>query len=59
MEKIVDWTARRAGGRITINGFDAETRVPVKIVGVDEIVAGRDGKPPIATDKDGDAFYLG
>jgi len=32
-----NWRAKRAGGRITVSGFDAETNEAVKLVGVDEI----------------------
>ena len=39
MQKIINWTAKRAGGRITINGVTADTLQPIKLVGVDEIKA--------------------
>lgn len=35
--KLKDWTAKRAGGRITVTGIDIETDQPQKIVGVDKI----------------------
>lgn len=57
MKQLKNWTARRAGGRITINGVDAQTGNPIKVVGVDTIEA---GSPfPIATHKDGEKFELG
>lgn len=58
MMKIKEWKAKRAGGRITIIGVNADEGGPVKIVGVDEIVAGKRGKPPVATDKDGTTYEL-
>lgn len=54
---VSNWKARRAGGRITINGVTQDGN-PIKIVGVDEIAAGKNGKPPIATDKDGTTYQL-
>lgn len=56
--KLIDWTAKRAGGRITIDGTEAATDKPRKIVGIDKI-AGRRGMSPIATDKDGVQYELG
>ena len=47
--KIRNWKARRAGGRITINGF-GEGGNPVKIVGVD-VIEPR-GSSIVAVDKD-------
>lgn len=63
MIKIEKWTARRAGGRITINGVNAETGETMKIVGVDQITGGRPGfgaasTLPIATDKTGAKYEL-
>ncbi len=64
MIRIKDWTARRAGGRITITGKDADDGEPIKIVGVDRIEAGAKhalggpAKPPVATDKSGDRYEL-
>lgn len=56
---LTDWKARRAGGRITVNGKDEQGK-PAKIVGVDVIeprtlngVAGI-----YATDKSGDVHRL-
>lgn len=59
MRKLKNWTARRAGGRITITGQDAETGAEVKVTNVDTI----DGPPEpgdatIATDKDGERYNL-
>jgi hypothetical protein len=56
--RIKEWTAKRAGGRITITGVDADAGGPVKIVGVDKIAAGKGGTMPIATDKDGKTYDL-
>lgn len=49
-----NWTAKRAGGRITLTGVD-ETGAPRKIVGIDTITF---GKPPVATHKSGDVYLL-
>lgn len=60
MLKLTNWTAKRAGGRITITGLDP-TGKEVKVVGVDTIKAGDSagmGTPPVATDKDGAKFLL-
>lgn len=58
MEKLKNWTAKRAGGRITIVGSDVETGTSVKIVGVDQIAAGKNGKPPVAVDRNGERYEL-
>jgi hypothetical protein len=42
---LTNWKARRAGGRITINGTDELGRA-AKIVGVDVIEPTGTGKPP-------------
>lgn len=55
MDKITKWKARRAGGRITINGTD-ETGVLLKLPGVDVIEA-RDDKV-VATHLGGEEFEL-
>lgn len=55
MDKITNWKARRAGGRITINGVD-DTGQPFKLVGVD-MIESRSGKV-IATDRGGEEFEL-
>lgn len=59
---IINWTARRAGGRITINGVNKATGEPIKIVGVDQIKAGKIDEglrlPPVATDKNGVEYDL-
>lgn len=47
---LTNWKARRAGGRITINGTDPEGNA-AKIVGVDVIEPFKGGV--IATDKSG------
>jgi hypothetical protein len=62
MKCITKWTARRAGGRITINGWEQaegeKVGHSIKIVGVDTIEAGKDGGNPVATDKDGERYEL-
>lgn len=55
MDTLKSWSARRSGGRITINGVD-ETGHPSKHPNVDTIVV-VDGKV-IATDKSGDRIQL-
>lgn len=69
MIKLINWTAKRAGGRITINGIDYASMKPLKVVGIDMIEApltSTDGTKasvarlnPIATDKDGTQYELG
>jgi hypothetical protein len=56
MQKVSDWTAKRAGGRITITGKD-EKRADIKVVGVDAINS-RKGKTPVAVDKNGTQYEL-
>jgi hypothetical protein len=56
MRKLKNWTAKRAGGRITIDGVDAETGKPVKVAGVDTIDPSSTN--PIAAHKDGEHFEL-
>ena len=58
MKTIINWTAKRAGGRITVYGVDEATHKPLKVVGVDLIEAARRGGP-IATTKDGVKYELG
>ena len=62
MQKLINWTAKRAGGRITVNGVDQKTQRPVKIVGIDEIRSGSvdDGLrlPSVATRFDGTEYEL-
>ncbi|WP_422057363.1 hypothetical protein [Sphingomonas sp.] len=56
---LTSWKARRAGGRITINGKDEQGK-DAKIVGVD-VIEPRifNGVPGIyATDKNGDVHRL-
>jgi len=55
MEEIRSWSAKRAGGRITITGKDAGGD-DVKIVGVDKIEAAT--PYPIAVDQHGDRYSL-
>lgn len=57
MEKIYRSTAHRAGGRITVNGFNGSAHGPPrKVVGVDKIEFG-EGKA-IATDRTGTRYEL-
>lgn len=56
MRRLKNWTAKRAGGRITIDGVDAETGKPVKVAGVDTIDPSETN--PIAAHKDGEHFEL-
>ena len=57
MNKLNGWTAKRAGGRITINAVDAEGKA-INVLGVDKITGGANGVPTIATDKNGDRYEL-
>lgn len=57
MQELMNWSAKRAGGRITVTAVDYSTKKIVKIVGVDTIEAQTDGHP-IATDKDGKRYLL-
>lgn len=54
MDTLKNWSARRSGGRITING--SRHGGTLKVPNVDTIVC-RDGKV-IATDKDGATYQL-
>lgn len=56
-EKIFDWIAKRAGGRITITGSKADGTA-IKVVGVDKIEGATMSGDPIATDKDGVKYKL-
>jgi hypothetical protein len=58
METIYNWTARRAGGRITINGTTADTTEspPRKVPNVDVIKP--DGARIVAIDKNGVTYRL-
>ena len=58
---ICNWTAKRAGGRITITGERVDNFEEVKIVGVDRIVSSPYGEEPktiIAVDKYGNEHRL-
>lgn len=58
MEQILmNWTARRAGGAITITGIDTNDQV-VKITGISEISRGRVRAYPVAIHADGRRFEL-
>lgn len=55
---LTNWKARRAGGRITVNGTLPDG-TPGKIVGVDVIVPGpREAAYCVATDKNGVEHHL-
>jgi hypothetical protein len=55
---LTNWKARRAGGRITVNGTNAEGQ-PAKIVGVDVIEPSAPGHGFVkAIDKNGDEHSL-
>jgi hypothetical protein len=57
---LTNWTAKRAGGRITIYGTN-EAGNPDRIVGVDKIApdpAGECMTAVLATDKDGEVHIL-
>lgn len=58
MDTLKSWTARRSGGRITINGIDVETGMPMKVPNIDTIVASAGSKSAVATDKNGEQFEL-
>ena len=55
MQKLFNWRAQRAGGRITIYAKDVNSSA-VRITGVDEIASG--DPHPVATDKDGNRYQL-
>lgn len=61
MDALKNWSARRSGGRITINGTD-ETGRPVKIPNVDTIQLIKGGLRAeasiVAVDKTGKHFEL-
>lgn len=55
---LTNWKARRAGGRITVNGTDQHGK-PAKIVGVDVIQPSDGNRDCVyATDKDGVSHVL-
>ncbi len=63
MQNISNWTAKRAGGRITVYGV-SDGR-PLKVVGVDKIEAGGYGENGtdhggqiVATDRNGARYRL-
>lgn len=62
MHTLKNWRAKRAGGRITVYGKDAETGADVKVTGVDVIEpASRGfmrGKCCAATDHRGITYSL-
>lgn len=55
MKSLKDWSAKRAGGRITVTGKD-ETGQITKVVGVDTIEA--QGVGTVATHKSGEQYLL-
>jgi hypothetical protein len=58
MRKLKNWSARRAGGRITLKAHDAKTGEPLTIVGIETITRWGGQKNPIATHVGGDQFEL-
>lgn len=63
MTNLERWTAKRAGGRITIYGTDCTTKAQMKVVGVDRIESPGVGaavgySAPVATDRDGMTYLL-
>ncbi len=56
-KKVFTWSAKRASASITINGFTAKGEA-LRVVGVPVIEAGKKGKGPVVTDKNGDRFEL-
>ena len=57
MMKLTDWSAKRAGARITVTGFNPDGHF-VKVANVDVITAGEKGKAPVAVDKNGVQYEL-
>lgn len=57
LKKVFNWSAKRASASITIDGFDAKGGA-MKITGIPVIEAGKKGRGPIVTDKNGDRFEL-
>lgn len=47
MQTLINWTARRAGGRITIKGVDKASGQPVKVIGVDTIKSAVNAGTPV------------
>lgn len=65
MKILWNWTAKRAGGRITIYATDPDTGQPCRVVGVDKVEGGKvlatstgARGPVIATDKHGYRYQL-
>lgn len=56
MLRIINWTARRSGGAITVTGQLEGSGEDFKIPNVDSIVSAKEGHA-VAKDKD-DAVYL-
>lgn len=54
---LFKWKAKRAGGRITVYGEDAEG-LPHKVVGVDQITPAAGHGHCVATDKNGESHTL-
>lgn len=57
MQLISEWEARRAGGRITINGKDQDGKA-IKVTCIDAIEKLPDAPFPIATRNDGSEYEL-
>lgn len=63
MIRIKNWSAKRAGGRITLVGVDTLSEKPVKLVGVDlierrSVGTVQIGQITVATFKDGTEYEL-
>jgi hypothetical protein len=61
---IIDWNAKRAGGRITLTGIDRSNGEPIKVTGVDRIYGPKteatfgDARMILALGKDGKTYQL-
>lgn len=55
--QLRNWSAKRAGGRITITAVYVASGEPARITGIETIVGGA-GKPTIATGQDGVRYEL-
>lgn len=57
-KKLTNWTAKRAGSKITIDALDAAGK-PIKVVGVETIAGPADkGGRTVAIDMDGKRYEL-
>lgn len=60
MEAIYNWSAKRAGGRITVTGTtgDSPSSPPRKVPNVDVITVTDETGSVVATDKNGQRYWL-